>query len=166
MEGIANYVDLTDGVSVREVADEATGIISREVIESKQTGKSANLRPRITMRDADGEVLNLSNGNEARYFLPVGAILSVENGAAVKAGDVVARIPRESSKTRDITGGLPRVAELFEARRPKDFAVISETDGRVSLEQTTRPSGGSALCQLMIALSQWNTCYQKAVHLL
>ena len=83
------------------------------------------------MRDADGEVLNLSNGNEARYFLPVGAILSVENGAAVKAGDVVARIPRESSKTRDITGGLPRVAELFEARRPKDFAVISETDGRV-----------------------------------
>ena len=131
MEGIANYVDLTDGVSVREVADEATGIISREVIESKQTGKSANLRPRITMRDANGEVLNLSNGNEARYFLPVGAILSVENGAEVKAGDVVARIPRESSKTRDITGGLPRVAELFEARRPKDFAVISETDGRV-----------------------------------
>ena len=131
LEGIANYVDLTDGVSVREVADEATGIISREVIESKQTGKSANLRPRITMRDANGEVLNLSNGNEARYFLPVGAILSVENGAEVKAGDVVARIPRESSKTRDITGGLPRVAELFEARRPKDFAVISETDGRV-----------------------------------
>ena len=131
LEGVANYVDLLDGVSVREVADEATGIISREVIESKQSGKSANLRPRITMRDADGEVLTLSNGNEARYFLPVGAILSVENGAEVKAGDVVARIPRESSKTRDITGGLPRVAELFEARRPKDFAVISETDGRV-----------------------------------
>jgi DNA-directed RNA polymerase subunit beta' len=83
------------------------------------------------MRDTDGKVLTLSNGNEARYFLPVGAILSVENGAEVKAGDVVARIPRESSKTRDITGGLPRVAELFEARRPKDFAVISETDGRV-----------------------------------
>ena len=83
------------------------------------------------MRDVNGEVLTLSNGNEARYFLPVGAILSVENGAEVKAGDVVARIPRESSKTRDITGGLPRVAELFEARRPKDFAVISETDGRV-----------------------------------
>ena len=131
LEGVANYVDLIDGVSVREVADEATGIISREVIESKQSGKSANLRPRITMRDADGEVLTLSNGNEARYFLPVGAILSVENGAEVKAGDVVARIPRESSKTRDITGGLPRVAELFEARRPKDYAVISETDGRV-----------------------------------
>ena len=126
LEGIANYVDLTDGVTVREVADEATGIISREVIETKQSGRSANLRPRITMRDDKGEVLTLSNSMEARYFLPAGAILSVENGAQVNAGDVLARIPRESSKTRDNTGGLPRVADLFEARRPKDFAVISE----------------------------------------
>ena len=131
LEGIANYVDLTDGMSIREVADEATGIVSREVIETKQSGKSANLRPRITMRDDKGEVLILPNGMEARYFLPVGAILSVDNGMSVQAGDVLARIPRESSKTRDITGGLPRVAELFEARRPKDFAVISEIDGRV-----------------------------------
>jgi len=76
-------------------------------------------------------VLTLSNGLEARYFLPVDAILSVENGAQVKAGDVLARMPRESSKTRDITGGLPRVAELFEARKPKDFAIISESEGRV-----------------------------------
>ncbi len=83
------------------------------------------------MRDDKGEVLILPNGMEARYFLPVGAILSVDNGMSVQAGDVLARIPRESSKTRDITGGLPRVAELFEARRPKDFAVISEIDGRV-----------------------------------
>ena len=73
----------------------------------------------------------LANGLEARYFMSVDAILSVENGAQVKAGDVLARIPRESSKTRDITGGLPRVAELFEARKPKDFAIISEIDGRV-----------------------------------
>ena len=131
LEGIANYVDLTDGITVRDVADEATGIISREVIETKQSGRSANLRPRITMRDDKGEVLTLSNGMEARYFLPAGAILSVENNTQVNAGDVLARIPRESSKTRDITGGLPRVAELFEARRPKDFAVISEIDGRV-----------------------------------
>ena len=131
LEGTAHYVDLAEGVSMREVADETTGIVSREVIETKQSGKSANLRPRITMRDENGEVLNLSNGMEARYFLPVGAILSVDNGAKVAAGDVLARIPRESSKTRDITGGLPRVAELFEARRPKDFAVISEIDGRV-----------------------------------
>ena len=131
LEGIANYVDLQDGFTMRGVSDETTGIISREVIETKQSGKSANLRPRITMRDAEGEVLTLSNGMESRYFLPVGAILSVENGGKVNAGDVVARIPRASSKTRDITGGLPRVAELFEARKPKDFAVISETDGRV-----------------------------------
>jgi len=131
MDGIANYMDLTDGISMREVIDETTGIASREVVDWKSSGSSANLRPRITMRDEKGEVLTLSNGLEARYFLSSGAILSVENGAAVKAGDVLARIPRESTKTRDITGGLPRVAELFEARKPKDFAVISEIEGRV-----------------------------------
>jgi DNA-directed RNA polymerase subunit beta' len=75
--------------------------------------------------------LTLANGLEARYFMSVDAILSVDNGANVKAGDVLARIPRESSKTRDITGGLPRVAELFEARKPKDFAIISESEGRI-----------------------------------
>jgi DNA-directed RNA polymerase subunit beta' len=83
------------------------------------------------LRDEDGEVLTLANGLEARYFMSVDAILSVDNGANVKAGDVLARIPRESSKTRDITGGLPRVAELFEARKPKDFAIISESEGRI-----------------------------------
>jgi len=131
MAGIANFVDLAEGVTMREAADETTGIVSREVIETKQSGNSANLRPRITLRDKKGEVITLSNGLDARYFLPVGAILSVDNGVEVKAGEVLARIPRESSKTRDITGGLPRVAELFEARKPKDFAVISECDGRV-----------------------------------
>ena len=83
------------------------------------------------MTDGKGKVLKLANGLEARYFMSVDAILSVENGAQVRAGDVLARIPRESSKTRDITGGLPRVAELFEARKPKDFAIISDLDGRV-----------------------------------
>jgi len=131
MKGTANYVDLVDGVSVREVTDDATGISSREVIDWKASAGGANLRPRITLRDDKGEVLTLANGLEARYFMSAGAILSVESGAEVQAGDVLARIPRESSKTRDITGGLPRVAELFEARKPKDFAVISESDGRV-----------------------------------
>ncbi|MEK9925518.1 MAG: DNA-directed RNA polymerase subunit beta', partial [Alphaproteobacteria bacterium] len=131
LEGIANYVDLTEGISMREVTDDATGISSREVVDWKQAAGGANLRPRITLRDKDGEVLTLTNGLEARYFLSAGAILSVENGAKVEAGDVLARIPRESSKTRDITGGLPRVAELFEARKPKDFAVIAEAEGRV-----------------------------------
>jgi DNA-directed RNA polymerase subunit beta' len=116
---------------MREVLDEATGISSKVVIDWKQQPRGSDLRPRITLRDEKGEVLTLANGLEARYFLPVDAILSVDNTAHVKAGDVLARIPRESSKTRDITGGLPRVAELFEARKPKDFAIISESEGRV-----------------------------------
>jgi len=130
-DGIAHYVDVIDGVSMREVLDEATGISSKVIIDWKQQPRGGDLRPRITIRDEQGEVLTLANGLEARYFLPVDAILSVDNGAQVKAGDVLARIPRESSKTRDITGGLPRVAELFEARKPKDFAIISESEGRV-----------------------------------
>ncbi|HEV2549934.1 MAG TPA: DNA-directed RNA polymerase subunit beta' [Stellaceae bacterium] len=130
-DGIAHYVDLTEGISMREVVDEATGISSKVVIDWKQQPRGNDLKPRITLRTPKGDVLTLANGLEARYFMSVDAILSVENGAEVKAGDVLARIPRESSKTRDITGGLPRVAELFEARRPKDFAIISEIDGRV-----------------------------------
>jgi DNA-directed RNA polymerase subunit beta' len=130
-DGVAHYVDLVEGTSVREVLDEATGIASKVVIDWKQQPRGNDLKPRVTLRDEAGEVLTLTNGMEARYFMSVDAILSVENGAPVKAGDVLARIPRESSKTRDITGGLPRVAELFEARKPKDFAIISEIDGRV-----------------------------------
>ncbi|RKQ67109.1 DNA-directed RNA polymerase subunit beta' [Oceanibaculum indicum] len=130
-EGIANYVDLIEGLSMREVTDEATGISSKVVVDWKQQPRGNDLKPRITLRDDKGEVVQLANGLEARYFMAVDAILSVENGSRVRPGDVLARIPRESSKTRDITGGLPRVAELFEARRPKDFAIISEIDGRV-----------------------------------
>jgi DNA-directed RNA polymerase subunit beta' len=130
-EGIAHYVDLIEGLSVRETVDEATGISSKVVVDWRQQPRGSDLRPRITLRDENGEVLTLANGLEARYFMSVDAILSVDNGANVKAGDVLARIPRESSKTRDITGGLPRVAELFEARKPKDFAIISESEGRI-----------------------------------
>ena len=116
---------------MREVMDETTGISYKEVIDWRSQPRGDQLRPRITLRDDDGDVVRLPNGLEARYFMSVGAILSVEHGSQVKAGDTIARIPRESSKTRDITGGLPRVAELFEARRPKDYAIISDTDGRV-----------------------------------
>ena len=130
-EGTAHYVDIVDGVSMREEIDDSTGIGSRVVIDWKQQSGGSNLRPRITLRNDDGEVITLPNGLEARYFMSVNAILSVDNGSNVKAGTVLARIPRESSKTRDITGGLPRVAELFEARKPKDFAIISESDGVV-----------------------------------
>ncbi len=130
-EGIANYVDLIEGTSMREVTDEATGISSKVVVEWKNQPKSSELKPRITLRNESGEVVTQENGLEARYFMSVDAILSVENGQRVHAGDVLARIPREGSKTRDITGGLPRVAELFEARKPKDHAIIAEIDGRV-----------------------------------
>ncbi len=129
--GTVRYVDLMEGVSISETVDEATGISSRVVIDWRSQPKGADLRPRITLRDDKDEVIELANGTEARYFMSVGAILSVNDGDEVHAGDVVARIPREASKTKDITGGLPRVAELFEARRPKDHAVIAEVDGYV-----------------------------------
>ncbi len=130
-EGVSHFVDLVEGESMREVVDEATGIYSRVVVDWKRSSRGADLKPRIVLRDKKGEALTLANGLEARYFLSVDTILSVENGVQVQAGDVIARIPRDTSKTRDITGGLPRVAELFEARRPKDAAIISEIDGRV-----------------------------------
>ena len=130
-EGVVNYVDLDEGVTMRESVDDATGISSRVVIDWKQQSKAADLRPRITLRDNKGKVVLLGNGIEARSYMSVDAILSVENGQKVNAGDVLARIPREGSKTRDITGGLPRVAELFEARIPKDHAIISENEGRI-----------------------------------
>ena len=130
-EGVATFVDLVDGLSLMEKMDEVTGIASKVVIDWKQLPKGSDLKPRITLRDKKNNVITLDNDQEARYFLSVDAILSVEAGQAVHAGDVLARIPRESAKTRDITGGLPRVAELFEARKPKDFAIIAESDGRV-----------------------------------
>ena len=131
INGVAHFIDLTEGLSMREVTDEATGITSKVVVDWKQQPRGAELRPRIELRDEKGEPLTLPNGMEARYFLSVDAILSVNNGQMLHAGDVMARIPREGSKTRDITGGLPRVAELFEARKPKDHAIIADIDGRV-----------------------------------
>ncbi len=134
-EGVSNYRDLVIGKTMREVTDEATGISSLEVVDykpqSKAKDKEEELRPRVTLRDDNGEIIVLPNGQEARYHLPAGAILSVSDGTKVHAGDVLARIPLEGTKTRDITGGLPRVAELFEARRPKDHAIIAQADGRV-----------------------------------
>jgi DNA-directed RNA polymerase subunit beta' len=130
-EGLVTFRDLVEGVSMRELVDEATGIAYREVIDWRAQPKGSELRPRVTLRDKSGEVVTLPNGLEARYYLQPGAILSVEDSAQVHAGDVLARVPVEGTKTRDITGGLPRVAELFEARRPKDHAIIAEIDGRV-----------------------------------
>jgi DNA-directed RNA polymerase subunit beta' len=129
--GVVEFADLIEGVTLVERMDEVTGLTSKIVVDYKQAAKNVDLRPRLQLKDAKGEVIKLPNGGDARYFLQPDSILSIENGATVAAGDVLARIPREGSKTRDITGGLPRVAELFEARRPKDHAIIAENDGRV-----------------------------------
>ncbi len=137
-DGHAAYVDLVEGVSIREVMDEATGISAKVVTDWRQQARGSDLKPRIQLKDDAGNTIKLQSGLDANYYLSVDAILSVENGAPVKAGDVIARIPRETSKTRDITGGLPRVAELFEARRPKDFAIISDIDGRVEFGKDYR----------------------------
>ncbi len=129
--GTIEYLDLIDSITLVERMDEVTGLSSKVVVDYKQAAKGVDLRPRLQLKDASGNVVKLANGNDARYFLSPDSILSVENGVEVNAGDVLARIPREGSKTRDITGGLPRVAELFEARRPKDHAIIAEGEGRI-----------------------------------
>jgi DNA-directed RNA polymerase subunit beta' len=133
VEGTIAFEDLVDGISLSEALDESTGIAKRVVIDWR-TGPVRNqqdLRPAIVIKSKDGKLLKLSRGGEARYQLAVDAIISVDPGGHIKAGDVIARIPTESAKTRDITGGLPRVAELFEARKPKDSAVIAEIGGTV-----------------------------------
>ena len=129
--GTVKLIDMIDGVSVKEEADEATGISSKVVIDWRSAPKGASLQPMVVVQDKNGEPVKFENGSTASYMLAVGAILSVADGDSVKPGDVIARIPTEGAKTRDITGGLPRVAELFEARRPKDHAVIADITGRV-----------------------------------
>ncbi|MBC7430936.1 MAG: DNA-directed RNA polymerase subunit beta', partial [Rubritepida sp.] len=123
--------DLTEGTTVIEKTDEVTGLTSKVVVDYKQSAKGADLRPRLLLKDDKGNLLKRPTGGEAVYALGPDTVLTVDSGQQVAAGDVMARLPRESSKTRDITGGLPRVAELFEARRPKDAAIISDIDGRV-----------------------------------
>uniref|UniRef100_A0A9E7ZS14 DNA-directed RNA polymerase subunit beta' n=1 Tax=Bosea sp. NBC_00436 TaxID=2969620 RepID=A0A9E7ZS14_9HYPH len=129
VDGKVGYEDLVDGMSITETTDEATGISKRVVIDWRGSARTADLKPAMVIYGADGKVAKLARGGEARYILPVDGIISVEPGHAIKAGDVLARVSTDSAKTRDITGGLPRVAELFEARRPKDAAIIAEKSG-------------------------------------
>ena len=128
--GKVAYGDILEGVSMKEEFDEVTGLSRKVVIE--QSG--VTLRPRVSIKDESGKTAKVtgSGATVARYLLPVGAHILVEKGAMVHPGDVLAKIPRETTKTKDITGGLPRVAELFEARKPKEQAVISEIDGEIS----------------------------------
>ncbi|WP_336812517.1 DNA-directed RNA polymerase subunit beta' [Bosea sp. MMO-172] len=129
VDGKVGYEDLVDGMSITETTDEATGISKRVVIDWRGSARTADLKPAMVIQGPDGKVAKLARGGEARYILPVDGIISVEPGHAIKAGDVLARVSTDSAKTRDITGGLPRVAELFEARRPKDAAIIAEKSG-------------------------------------
>ena len=129
--GIIQFEDLTEGISLSEISDESTGIKQKVVVDWKNSSKSASLKPSILIKDEKGNIASNATGREARYLMSVDAIISVNDGKKVNAGDVIARIPTEGAKTRDITGGLPRVAELFEARRPKDHAVIAEVTGTV-----------------------------------
>jgi DNA-directed RNA polymerase subunit beta' len=129
--GVIEFEDLAEGISLSEVSDESTGIKQKVVVDWKNSSKSASLKPSILVKDEKGEIISNDSGREARYLMSVDAIISANDGEKVNAGDVIARIPTEGAKTRDITGGLPRVAELFEARKPKDHAVIAEVTGKV-----------------------------------
>ncbi len=135
VDGTVKFGDIIPGTTMQEKVDPVTGKSSRTVIESK----SAEMRPRISIKDDGGKTAKLPEGTQmARYILPVDAILMVEEGDPVKAGDIVAKLPRATTKTKDITGGLPRVAELFEVRKPKEAAVLSEIDGYVSISKGTK----------------------------
>ena len=129
--GTVKFIDLISGISVRDDTDDATGMTQKIVSDWRSAPKGNELKPEIFVVGEDGEPVRNDVGNPVTYQMSVDAILSVEDGQQVSAGEVVARIPREGAKTKDITGGLPRVAELFEARRPKDHAIIAEIDGYV-----------------------------------
>ncbi len=140
VQGIVELVDFTDGITVQEKSDEVTGLSSRVVTDPKQRGSvGRELRPMVKLLNTEGETINLSGTDvPAQYFLPSGAIVGIKDGSEVHVGDVLARIPQESSKTRDITGGLPRVADLFEARKTKDPAILAEATGSVSFGKETK----------------------------
>ncbi|MGI9421866.1 MAG: DNA-directed RNA polymerase subunit beta' [Hyphomicrobiaceae bacterium] len=131
VDGFVEYEDLVEGASVREQTDEVKGTSNRVVIDWRASPRGAELKPAIVIKDKKGKPIEVARGGDARYLLSNEAILSVEPGQEVKAGDVLARIPVASAKQSDITGGLPRVAELFEARRPKDHAIIAEVSGTI-----------------------------------
>ncbi|MGD9172450.1 MAG: DNA-directed RNA polymerase subunit beta', partial [Candidatus Thiodiazotropha sp.] len=140
VEGVLRFEDFVDGVTVQKKTDEVTGLSSLEVIDPKQRPAAGkDIRPMVKLVDDKGKDLNIAGTDiPAHYYLPANAVVSVQDGAAVGVGDVLARIPQESSKTRDITGGLPRVADLFEARKPKDPAILAEATGTVSFGKDTK----------------------------
>ncbi|NOU43037.1 MAG: DNA-directed RNA polymerase subunit beta' [Methyloglobulus sp.] len=141
VDGVVEMIHFVDGVTVQKQSDEVTGLSSLVVTDPKQRGSAGKeLRPMVKLLDANGDSIFLPGTTEipAQYFLPTGAIVGIRDGGEVRVGDVLARIPQESSKTRDITGGLPRVADLFEARKTKDPAILAETSGTISFGKETK----------------------------
>ncbi|EMP54053.1 DNA-directed RNA polymerase subunit beta' [Marinobacter santoriniensis NKSG1] len=137
--GVAKFVNMEQGITVRTQTDELTGLSTMEVIDPKERPAAGkDIRPAIQLLDEAGNDVELPGGAAAMYFMPANALVTMANGAKVELGDVVARIPQESSKTRDITGGLPRVADLFEARRPKESSILAEISGTVSFGKETK----------------------------
>jgi DNA-directed RNA polymerase beta' subunit len=135
VSGIVKYGDIIEGVTMNEQVDEVTGLSRKVIVEYKD--RDSEIRPRVSIKDDRGRTIKIGD-SEARYLLPVGANIMVKEGEQVHAGDVIAKIPRETTKTKDITGGLPRVAELFEARKPKEFAIISEIEGQIEFGKDTK----------------------------
>ncbi len=135
VSGKVKFGDVIESLTMNEQVDEVTGLSRKVIVEYKD--KDTEIRPRVSIKDEHGKTIKVGD-SEARYLLPVGANIMVKEGEDVHAGDVIAKIPRETTKTKDITGGLPRVAELFEARKPKEFAIISEIDGLVSFGKDTK----------------------------
>jgi DNA-directed RNA polymerase subunit beta' len=160
VEGILKFVDIVEGVTVQAEMDEITGLSSLVVTDPKQRGTQAkDLRPMVKLVDAEGNDLNIAGTDiPAHYYLPAGAIIQLKDGDKVGIGDTLARIPQESSKTRDITGGLPRVADLFEARKPKESSILAEISGTVSFGKETKgkqrlvitPTDGSEVYEELI----------------
>ena len=135
VSGRIKFGDIVEGLTMQEQVDEFTGLSRKVIVESKDP----DLRPRISIKDDKGKTLNLpGSASQARYLLPVGANIFISEGDPVKAGDIIVKIPRETTKTKDITGGLPRVAELFEARKPKEFAMISDIEGIVEFGKDSK----------------------------
>jgi DNA-directed RNA polymerase subunit beta' len=138
--GVATFVEMEEGLSMNRQTDDLTGLTNITVLDPKDRPSAAkDLRPAVRLNDAKGNAVNLP-GSEvpANYFMPSNAILNMEDGGKIGIGDIIARIPQEGSKTRDITGGLPRVADLFEARKPKEPAILAEATGIVSFGKETK----------------------------
>ena len=135
VSGVIKFGDIIEGVTMSEQVDEVTGLSRKVIVEYKD--RDSEIRPRVSIKDERGRTIKVGD-SEARYLLPVSANIMVKEGEQVHAGDVIAKIPRETTKTKDITGGLPRVAELFEARKPKEFAIISEIEGQIEFGKDTK----------------------------